>query len=34
MGIAVGIVLSLNETEDYLTRFDQALEQLEAGFTI
>jgi len=34
MGIAVGIVLSLNETEDYLTRFDQALEQLEAGFVI
>jgi len=34
MGIAVGIVFSLSKKEDYLTRFDQALQQLEAGFVI
>ncbi len=34
MGIAIGIVLSLGEHEDYLARFDQALQQLEAGFVL
>jgi AcrR family transcriptional regulator len=34
MGVAVGIVLSSNKKEDYFTRFDQALRQLEAGLVI
>jgi len=34
MGVSIGIVFSLGKNEDYLTRFDQALGQLEAGFVI
>lgn len=34
MGVAVGIVFNLGKDEDYLARFDQALQQLEAGFVI
>ena len=34
MGVAIGIVLNLDKNEGYLTQFDQALQQLESGFTI
>lgn len=34
MGVSIGIVLNLGENEDYLARFDQALQHLEAGLML